>query len=120
MFKEYTDVIFKGDYEHPIHITFKDAYIVLTGEGGNRHIIVGDKDGYMDIWVDTHTYGKYFAFLGNTCMITRNPSGTLVNRVWCLINKTTEKYNCLNHWTEDNLNKFFESIYVSAKKGFYF
>lgn len=119
MFEKYTDIIYEGHYNHPIHITFESTYIVLTGEGGNRHIIIGDKNGYIDLWVDTHCYGERFAFLGNTSII-KNPSALLVNRVWNLINQSTTKDNLFNNWTKKSLNEFFESLYTSAKKGFYF
>ena len=119
MFDKYTDIIYKGHYDHPIRITFENAFITLTGEGGNRHIIVGDKDGCIDLWVDTHCYGEYFAFFGNPIII-KNPSALLVNRVWNLINQSTTKDNRLNKWTKKGLNEFFDSLYVSAKNGFYF
>lgn len=121
MFQKYTDIIYEGHYDQPIRITFENALIVLTGEGGNRHIVVGDENGYIDIWVDTHLSGdKYFAFLGTGPNIIRNPSAKLVNRVWNLINQTTEKDGWFEKWTKDGLNKFFISLYDSAKSGFYF
>ena len=121
MFGKLTDIIYEGHYDHPIRITFEDAFIVLTGEGGNRHILVGDKDGYIDLWVDTHLYtGKYFAFLGSSPRVTENPSGKLVNRVWCLMDKHMKKDEWFSKWTEESLNKFFEELYSSAKNGFYF
>lgn len=119
IFEKLTDILYDGHYDHPIRITFEKSYITLTGEGGNRHIIIGDNDGHMDVWVDTHTYGKYFAFLGTSPIVTRNPSGKLVNRVWNLINQTTEKNN-LNYWTKKGLDEFFERLYASALGGFFF
>jgi hypothetical protein len=121
MFVQYTDIIYEGHFDHPIHITFDKAYISLTGEGGNRHIIVGDKNGYIDIWIDTHLYGdKYFAFLGSGPYITGNPSAKLINRVWSLIVQTIKKDDWFAKWTKKTLNEFFENLYSSAKMGFYF
>ena len=120
MFEKLTNILYDGHYDHPIRISFENAFITLTGEGGNRHIIVGDNDGCMDVWIDTHTCGKYFAFLGNSPSITRNPSGKLVNRVWNLINQTTEKNSHLDYWTKDKLDEFFERLYYSAREGFFF
>jgi len=120
MFKKYTDIIYEGHYDNPIRITFENAFITLTGEGGNRHIIVGDKDGYIDLWIDTHCYGVCFAFLGSPIIVKKTPSALLVNRVWNLINQSTTKDNLLNKWTKNGLNEFFESLYISAKNGFYF
>lgn len=121
MFDKYTDIIYEGHYDHPIRITFERAYIVLTGEGGNRHIIVGDENGYINLWVDTHLYdGKYFAFIGNTPSITNNPSAKLVNRVWSLINQSTTRQNLLNYWSKKSLDEFFQNLYASAKYGFYY
>lgn len=118
MFDKYTDIIYKGHYNNPIHITFDNIYIILTGEGGNRHIIVGDENGSIDLWIDTHTYGKHFAFLG-TPIVNRNPSGKLVNRVWSLITQTTEKDGVFEKWTKKSLDEFFEKLYNYAKGGFW-
>lgn len=119
MFDNYMDVIYKGGYDHPIRITFEKAYIVLTGEGGNRHLIIGDNEGSIDLWVDTHTYGKYVAFL-NTTRINQNPSGKLVYKVWKLIDHTTANGFITRFWTKDSLNEFFRDIYDAARKGFLF
>ena len=120
MFKDYTEVIYKGGYPNPIRITFKNAHIILTGEGGNRHIVVGDKDGKMNIWVDTHINdGKHYAFLGDV-FIEGTPSSPLVNRVWKVITETVDRDNGLLKWTEENLNSFFNRLYFFANIGFYF
>lgn len=120
MFKRYTEIIYKGDYNNPIHITFKNTCITLTGEGGNRRILVGDSKGYMNLWIDTHVYDhKYFAFLGDVA-IMGEPSYLLVNRVWKIISETIEKNNGLLKWTEENLNSMFHRLYFFAKSGFYF
>ena len=120
MFDKYTDIIYKGHFDHPIRITFNKAYIILVGEGGNRHLIVGDKDGYINIGIDTHIYDGNFAFLGDGPFIVGNPSAKLVNRVWNLINYTTTKNRLLEKWTKEGLNQFFEEVYNHAKASFYY
>lgn len=120
MFEKYTEIIYKGSYNNPIRITFENAYIALTGEGGNRRILIGDNGGYMNLWIDTHVFdGKYFAFLGDVGIVGE-PSPLLVNRVWKVISETVEKNRGLLKWTEKRLNSMFDRLYYFAKSGFYF
>lgn len=41
--KKYTEIMFEGTNEKPLYLN--DGNIILTGEGGNRHILISAGDG---------------------------------------------------------------------------
>ena len=113
-YKNFSEFIYKGNYRHPLYINFEegDAYIILTGKGGDRHIIIGDNNGDINIWFNTHLYEnkKYMAEL-MPYIITGKPSDKLTNLVCDLIKQTIEVHWSGKKWTEDGLNKFFAELY---------
>lgn len=56
MIDKYTDIMYEGSYDHPVTITFNtQGYkMIVTGEGGNRHLILIQDGLSVDLWIDTH------------------------------------------------------------------
>ena len=122
MFSKYNDVMYKGDYKHPIYITFPKTgnSLTITGEGGNRALYVSDKYGGMNLWVNTHIYdGKYTAYIapGLGVTIFGKPSPILVRKVYNILISNMSRFDCFMYYTEDKLDKLFKELYDSCKSG---
>ena len=117
MFKKYTDVMYKGRYDHPIKITFLNGYsMTLTGEGGNSHLILGNKTGAIDLWVDTHCAPNN-AYITSIDVVDE-PGARLMKYIMSMLIKYSG-----NIWPSmfcfdfnfEKLDKFFAEIYQDMR-----
>lgn len=117
--KKYTDIMYEGTNEKPLYLN--DGKIVLTGEGGNRHILISARDGWIDVWVDLHTYGstkKAFIGLFGGVSFTGKPDPTVVRSVifdilrYSDFSKTQES---ICYFSLIGLNKLFEELVKDAR-----
>jgi len=115
-FDRYSDIMYKGGYDHPIRITFQNEYyMILTGEGGNRHIILGNRGGTVDLWVDTHC-APGTMFIG-TIMITDEPGARFMQCILELLRKYADEVKAVkisDSWYDfhiENFDRFFEEMY---------
>lgn len=117
--KKYTDIMYEGSYEHPLYLN--DGKIVLTGEGGNRHILISAGDGWIDVWVDLHIYKRAKeAFIGlfGGVTFTGHPNPNVVRDVLFDILRysdfsKTQSSTCQFSLIE--LNKLFEELVKDAR-----
>lgn len=117
-FDKYTDILYKGRYDHPIRITFLNGYqMVLTGEGGNSHLILRNETGDVDLWVDTHC-AQGTAFI-HSIRIEREPGARFMKYIMELLLKYSSDIKPSIHWywmSFDRLDSFFETVYTDMKE----
>lgn len=117
--KKYTDIMYEGNYEHPLYLN--DGKIVLTGEGGNRHILISAGDGQIDVWVDLHVYdgsNKAFICLFSGMTFTGNPDPYVVKNVIFDILRYSDfsiTQDSIRRFSLIRLNKLFEELVKDAR-----
>ena len=121
-FDKYTEIMFKGSYDHPVICSFPKTGNSLTieGVGGNRRLCVADKFGGVKLLVDFHLYGgddKAYIVPGAGIILYGKPSATLVRRVYNILISNMRMYNGSMHYNERGLNNLFKELYNSCKSG---
>ena len=111
----------EGHYDHPIYITFPAGSIVLTGEGGNRHLILKNETGGIDLWIDLHT-SKYAAYICHID-IYGEPGARFMKSVYEYLNRFATSAMPRLTWfnySKDALNELFAHFYDNLKGGFWY
>lgn len=120
-FYQYTDVCYRGSYEHPITIS-KDPNpkkfnmsridkITITGEGGNRVIIVSVKDGSYEINVDTHTFDSRFCFCGFPRIRSGRPDAYVLLDILNVFLHNSRWDGVFFNCTKYQINSIFRELY---------
>ena len=119
MFKKYSEIMYDGGFEHPITITFpaNDFSMKLTGEGGNRHLVLYDGNGSVDLWVDTHCDEKE-AYI-HSIHIEGNPSARFLYYIMSMLQDYTFRLEHHFWWfTLDRLDRMFQDMYNDMLHGY--
>lgn len=108
--------MYEGQYDNPIRITLNGYQMVLTGEGGNSHLILRNETGEVDLWVDTHC-AQGTAFI-HSIRIEREPGARFIRHILILLAKYASAVKFNLSWYDMNytqLNEFFQNIYDDMK-----
>lgn len=119
MFNNYSEILYKGDYEHPITITFPahQYQMAVIGEGGNRHLILKNSTGMVDLWVDIHCAPDE-AFI-HSIRIDGEPGARFLKYVYDQLQYYTYKIDrSFYHFKISALDRMFSEIYSVMKNDY--
>lgn len=119
MFEKYSQIMYNGGYDQPITVTFPAHHyqMVITGEGGNRHLILRNSGGSVDLWVDTHC-GQGTAFI-HSIRIDDEPGARFLLYIINRLRDHAYKIDDVFHYFKISaLDKMFAEIYEDMKNNY--